>query len=63
MHLRVDTSHERVTVHVDITERTGADTLAFVALGGERCVCRLNPWHRFTSIRLNSRLIRARQYF
>jgi len=41
--LRVDTSHERVTVHVDITERTGADTLAFVALGGERCVCRLNP--------------------
>ena len=41
--LRVDTSHERVTVHVDITERTGADTLAFVTLGGERCVCRLNP--------------------
>ena len=41
--LRVDASHERVTVHVDITERTGADTLAFVTLGGERCVCRLNP--------------------
>ena len=41
--LRADASHERVTVHVDITERTGADTLAFVTLGGERCVCRLNP--------------------
>ena len=41
--LRADTSHERVTVHVDITERTGADTLAFVTLGGERCVCRLHP--------------------
>ena len=41
--LRADTSHERITVHVDITELTGADTLAFVMLGGERCVCRLHP--------------------
>jgi multiple sugar transport system ATP-binding protein len=41
--LRADTSHERITVHVDITELTGADTLAFVTLGGERCVCRLHP--------------------
>ena len=41
--LRADASHERVTVNVDITELTGADTLAFVTLGGECCVCRLHP--------------------
>ena len=33
----------RLTVPIDLSESTGADTLVFTTLGGVRCVCRLHP--------------------
>ncbi len=32
-----------LTVPVDLAEPTGADTLIFITLGGERCIARLHP--------------------
>ncbi len=40
---RAADAFDRITVPVDLVEPTGADTLVFATLGGQRCVCRLHP--------------------